>query len=505
VTGLALRVPRGMAVDWSRALKLAAGSTVLVLVVVRSILALGAAGPQMDEGDSLAYGDRVGQGDVPWRDFETFYGPANPYLIQLAYRVFGTDVFAERLVAVGFRLALVAALLALAWRFDAVGFLASAAVAVVLVPAGDLFAWPGVEVIAVLAAELAVLARRHALAAGALAGFAVLVRYDYAPAALLAALPFLVRRDVSWKRFGAAFAAVAALYVPILVAAHARLVQVAGDVARGADGRRLPIPSAAGYPGNVLRAGLIAVALLVVVGGVALFRRGDVRQRIFLGAGLACVASLPHTLSRPDEMHVLAGTILPLTLVPLLVSDGIRRLSGRVAAFAMIGVAAVVLDVAVMVAGGGFRPLFEPQSNPGATVRHAGREFPLVDSLTAAHVQAVVDAAAKAAPRGSRLFVGPRDLRRTNYADTYVYFLLPEYRPASFYVELEPGTLNETGTRAVEELRKADLLILTTLWDEWHEPNTSREYGSSAPSRYVESAFCKRFQRGEYTLFVRCA
>jgi hypothetical protein len=503
VTGLALDTPRRLAVEWPRAAKLAASVVVLVLVVVRSTPALGAAGSEMDEGDSLVYGDRVGHGDIPWRDFETFYGPANPYLIQVAYRLFGTDVFAERLVALGFRLVLVAALLALAWRFDVVGFLASAGAALVLVPAGDLFAWPGVEVIAVLAAELAVLARRHAVAAGVLAGFAVLVRYDYAPAALLAAFPFLFRRDVSWKRFGAGFAAVAALYVPILVAAHARLAQVAGDIARGADGRRLPIPSPSSYPGNLLRAALISVAFLVAVGAVAFFRRGDLRQRIFLGAGLACVASLPHTLSRPDQMHVLAGAILPLTLFPLLVSDGVQRLSRRVAAFAVVGIAVVALDVAAIVSTGQLRPLFDAQPAPGATIRHARRSFPLADPVTAAHVQSVVDAAARSAPRGSRLFVGPRDLRRTNYADTYVYFLLPEFRPASFYVELEPGTLNQGAVRGVAELRKADLLILTTLWDAWNEPNTSREYGSSAPNRFVATYFCETFRRGEYSLFVR--
>jgi hypothetical protein len=503
LTGLVLDAPRRLAVEWPRAAKLAATVVVLVLVVVRSILALGAAGSEMDEGDSLVYGDRVGHGDLPWRDFETFYGPANPYLIQVAYRVFGTDVFAERLVALGFRLVLVAALLTLAWRFDIVGFLASAAATLVLVPATDLFAWPGIEVVAVLAAELVVLARRHALAAGALAAFAVLVRWDYAPAALLAAVPFVLRRDVSWKRFGAAFVAVAALYVPILVAAHARLAQVAGDIARGADGRKLPIPSPSSYPGNVLRAGLIAVAFLVVVGAIAFFRRGDLRQRILLGAGLASVGSLPHVLSRPERTHVIAGTILPLTLFPLLVSDGVRRLSRRVAMFAVLGIAVVALDLAAILSTGQLRPLFRPQPAPSATIRHAGRSFPLRDPVTAAHVQSVVDAAARSAPRGSRLFVGPRDLRRTNYADTYVYFLLPEFRPASFYVELEPGTLNENGARAVAELRNADLLILTTLWDEWNEPNTSREYGSPAPNRFVASHFCETFRKGEYALFVR--
>ena len=39
------------------------------------------AGLQMDEGALLVYPELIARGQVPYRDFETFYGPANSWAI----------------------------------------------------------------------------------------------------------------------------------------------------------------------------------------------------------------------------------------------------------------------------------------------------------------------------------------------------------------------------------------------------------------------------------------
>ena len=77
---------------------------------------------------------------------------------------------------------------------------------------------------------------------------------------------------------------------------------------------------------------------------------------------------------------------------------------------------------------------------------------------------------------GESLFVGPQDLRRTNYGPTFMYFLLRDLRPASYYMEMNPGTANREGSGLADELRRADWLILTSEWDDWNEPNESVEY-----------------------------
>ena len=57
----------------------------------------------MDEGTLLVYPEMVQRGAVPYRDFETFYGPANPYLLAAVYRIFGTTVGVERTVGFLYR------------------------------------------------------------------------------------------------------------------------------------------------------------------------------------------------------------------------------------------------------------------------------------------------------------------------------------------------------------------------------------------------------------------
>jgi hypothetical protein len=526
VTELALARPLLRALPLQRLLGVAASLVFLTAVISRSVRGFSAPGSEMDEGDPLVYGERVLGGELPWRHFETFYGPANPYIVALAFRLGGISVFSERMVGLSFRLVLCAALLSLAWHFGLAGLASSGLVLLILVPAGELWAWPGSEAVALAAATVALLAvaqrlvdtERSAnallLAAGAVAGLTVLIRFDYVVAVLLASLPFLLKTGIPRRRFLLGFAGMAALYVPVLAAAGpARIVQVAGDIARGSAGRRLPLPDLSTYPGNLLAASVLATGVLIVSGALGFGLMPRVRSRVALAIGLGTLGALPHTLGRPDEVHILAGCVLALALLPPVLIGAVRDLDNRArrsgrrpvaAALAMILIALGGLAVARANASGELGPLLTTLSRHGFDVEHGGRTFPLADPDTARQVQRIVTAAGKAAPAGSRLLVGPRDLRRTNYADTYLYFLLPEFEPASFYIELEPGTLNYTGRRAVTELARADLLILTSRHDNWNEPNTSRRFGSAAPNRYVAANFCPRARSGTYALFVRC-
>src|ERR671922_687876 len=69
-----------------------------------------AAGSPFDEGILVSFPTRVLAGDLPYRDFETFYGPGDPYLVAGLFRVFGASLGAERAVGFVFRLLLVVVL-----------------------------------------------------------------------------------------------------------------------------------------------------------------------------------------------------------------------------------------------------------------------------------------------------------------------------------------------------------------------------------------------------------
>src|SRR5688500_6470366 len=75
-----------------------------VLLVVVARPSFHAPGSAFDEGFALAYPVRVLEGDVPHRDFSSFYGPGNPWLIAGAFAVAGRSQDAARVLGVLYRL-----------------------------------------------------------------------------------------------------------------------------------------------------------------------------------------------------------------------------------------------------------------------------------------------------------------------------------------------------------------------------------------------------------------
>src|SRR5438270_9609228 len=47
----------------------------------------------MDEGFLLVYPELILKAQVPYRDFETFYGPGNPYALSAVYAICGSNIF----------------------------------------------------------------------------------------------------------------------------------------------------------------------------------------------------------------------------------------------------------------------------------------------------------------------------------------------------------------------------------------------------------------------------
>ena len=82
---------------------LAAFLTLLVLLIPLLPLYHAIAFP-MDEGMLLTYPELILKGKLPYRDFETFYGPLNLWVLAGAYTVGGVGVFVERTVGLGYHL-----------------------------------------------------------------------------------------------------------------------------------------------------------------------------------------------------------------------------------------------------------------------------------------------------------------------------------------------------------------------------------------------------------------
>lgn len=102
-------------------------------------------GMPMDEGTLLVYPELVLHGQLPYRDFETFYGPANLWVLSAAYSTFGANIFVERGVGLLYRVVLLLAIFGIAQRWGtilAAGAMFIAGVLLLPLPLAA-FAWLG--------------------------------------------------------------------------------------------------------------------------------------------------------------------------------------------------------------------------------------------------------------------------------------------------------------------------------------------------------------------------
>ena len=134
-------------------------------------------------------------------------------------------------------------------------------------------------------------------------------------------------------------------------------------------------------------------------------------------------------------------------------------------------------------------------------VEEQSRRFPFGSHESAQAAQDLLNRINALAHPGERLFVGPADLRRTNYNDTFLYYMLPHLRPASYFLEMNPNSANRPNSRLTADIRTADWLILNRLYDTWVEPNSSSRNGSAEPNEAVQEEFTLRGKFGPYLLY----
>ncbi len=460
--------------------------------------------------------ERVLNGAVPHRDFHTLYGPGGFWVVAAAFAASGPSVIVERAVGLAYHVAIVLAVFLLV-RTSGVGLAFFAAlVALLFLTAMGLgaFAWAGG--FAALLWSLVALARRDARArdailAGALGGLAGLFRIELAAVALVAALPMLVRRDRPLV-----LAYVAGLGgALVLLGAHVAMASPAAFYAGYAvnltyalAGGRLPLPptDASSAALLVLVLASAAVALAAGISGVARApRSADERTRLSLG--LLAVALLPNVLQRADEFHLIyvGAVTVPLVLPATARWLGHPRAGRRAARAATLVVSLALLLLAPRVILASARDALRAAGLAPYTptaVEHGGRSFPLESADTVAEAGATL-AAVEGLARSGRLIVGPKDLSRTYYTDTYLYFLLPDFVPGTYYLEMVANSSNRVGSRLPDDIAAADVLILTSRYDADYEKWTWGMVGDRRALDVVRDCFVVVSTHGPYEVLVR--
>lgn len=487
------------AADWKQwGLPLAV--TALLVWVMSARFELPAA--PMDEGTLLVYPEQILKGKLPYRDFETFYGPANPYLLAGVYAWTGPGIFAERAVGLAYRLLILAAILVLGRRWGsnaAAGCMLLAGV--FLIPTNLVaYAWMGGMACTlwfIWAASPGGTGRRK-FCAGLLAGGALLYRADLGPAVLLSGGVLAVWMAPRERKLLAAGLACGLLPLAVLALA-AGPWQVYENLFHFPvleNERRLPADAVAGWMRWIL--GLhFTGSMLAVWAGWRLARadRRDVRGPLLAALGLCALGCSHQAMQRFDPTHLCFACFTSIGILPLALLAAVERRCGASSSRSrpLLAVATVLLAVTLaspaMVAslhqavgfglGAGVQP--------GRFLRWNARLFPLpLGEL--ARTAACLDAVQRQAVAGERLFVGPQDLRWSEYNDTFLYHLLPQLTPATYFLEMNPGSANRPGSCLAADIASADWLILNRFWDE-EVPNPAATIGSEAPRAIVRTQF----------------
>jgi hypothetical protein len=491
----------------------AACAAPLLVIVLVSLVTIHAAGLPQDEGAIALYADRVLHGGVAYRDFETYYGPGMPWLLAGGFLVAGHHLLVERVVGVLLEAILAGSVMAIglrfSWRQGAAGGLIAAVPLAVLAPptASSALAATALAALALVVATSAGpdwwrLSWRFATA-GVLAALAVTFRIDFALLTTLSILPVIWgrRRALLLYLAGGVVGAIPlAVHVAIVSPGTVYQLVVVDGLLRTSAARRLPLPPADLVP----RLDLVLLLASVAVGASAavVLWRGTRRSdpaRLLAAAVLLSIASLPEALQRADIYHLLPAMAVPLGLlavaVPILARAG--RWRGQAVPSGWLFGACAFVTLAAVVASAG-------NATPGTAVSSQGRTFPLTSAEAGDAHDVLADVNAVAHP-GQRLFVGPQDMRQTNYTATYLYFLLPQLVSATYYLEMEPLSANASTSHLAADVASADILVLTTEWANWSEPNQSSSYlGPALPNEVVANSFCLQAHLGVFRVYLRC-
>ena len=272
---------------------------------------------------------------------------------------------------------------------------------------------------------------------------------------------------------------------------------------------------------------LLVVGVVLVVAGVIAHRRTG--QRRLLAIAAFSVGLFPQALQRPDSTHLawvgcVAFAVLPAAVIELWRARPVRpRTVVRNGPAGVRGGLAAVAVPAVLLAA--VAPFFTFRSYAEATaqtfghrvregmIEHHGRRFPYKRQDAVAAVNELLPAVDAHTHPGDRLVVGPGDLRKTPYSEAFLYYLLPDLVPGTRYIEMDPGVANARDSGLADEIAAADVVILSTIRDDWNEPNDSRLFGPDEPNQVLARDFClvgsfglDPFDpdRGLYELYTRC-
>jgi len=521
-------------------------------------------GPPMEEGFMLVFPERVLHGDFPNKDFLHLYGPGSLWVLAGWMKVLGVTLTSERLFALLQQIGVVGGVywLARAWGRRLALCCALLSLLFIVPPLGlTALAWVGGVALGLLGLGLTLAGRRRlarnpalglrfAFLGGLVGAGALLFRLDLVVAVVLGALAATAGLGAAFKKRYALGLGVGLLAYIVQLATAGPYNTFKGMVLdpvvylRG--GRRLPIPPSWDHlDGFLQRSGaiqppkwplphlsssqqlfiwfffmIVVVIALPILGRIAVKRAPERHQaHVLLAAGLFGLGMISQGIQRVDSAHFAWVCCVSAALLPVAVFETLHVRTQSDGRFWRRTLCALAIPTAIVLLFPHFTGWsyadFVAQTfgkhRLAYPITRNGRTFYYGRPDVAKSAQDLLDVIPKYARPGDKLFVGKTDLRKTPYSDAYLYYLLPEYAPGTYYIEMDPGVANADDSRMPKDLKRSQLVILSGVWNDWSEPNDSRKFGSPKSNRVLHRLFCRQDWFGQrpddgvplYELWIR--
>lgn len=451
-----------------------------------------------DESLLLVYPQRILDGQWPNRDFFTGYGPGQFWLLAGVYKIVGASVITERLVGWLLHIAIVFGVVRIArprGRFVAgtAGCFSAFILAFLDLPA---FAWLGALSLAIwsIAVMVGKRTRGASVVAGLMVGLVFAIRPEFGPVAILCQLPLMWRSQfkVSWL-LGLGLGA-----IPVaihLTVAGPEFIKNFLFVMRVAS-------AGAAVPPHVPPALRVAAFSLVAAALALAWKAARERDPGLAAVTALSILILPQAFQRTDLTHIayVGCFIWPMWFAivfsrSVLARGMVHRYGARWLRQCLSVTAVILLCASMTMAVSSWRATY--------WLSHLGKSLPLSSATSLRDIEALIAATNQRVRPGSRIFVGAGDMSVLNYSPMYLYFLLPEYRPAGYYLEL-PGGFDGVGGALSKDVRAADALLLSDTRKMQSDLFRSGFTGSSEANDVVSKYFCPVARYGDTLLFVRC-
>ncbi len=530
-------------------LRIASLAFTVIFFMLTAIAGALHSGAVLEEGLVLTEANLVAHGSIIYRDFNYMYGPAGLWIVAGAFKLFGSSLATERIVSLLFALATVMAVWLLGNRYSLWLATISAVVCTVGLSAqyesGGAYAWPWrfalcFSLFAIYLLTTDKYGRYKApFIAGLLVSAAVLTRFDFAIGLFPVVVIYFFRMKCKQRLrlfFGLTVAPIGYLYQFVVAGPSATFYQLFINPQRELPGNALPIPPPTTYlagwfdrlTSTLNKApwftsgvsdpvqlniwfyfdilSYIVIATLLVY----LFRtrpKGD-KPMTLLSLFVFSVGLAPSTFQRSDVYHIMSLMIVLSVVLVLAFGEFMPFNRNWKGSMVIVTLAFVILTTLVAPNFYAAQWAFELDteiglaSQPPFFVSNYGHEFIYGDKLSASQIQSMLNYVDSISKPNQTLFVGTSNLSRTPVNDVELYYLLPQLKPATYFIILYPDIALHHAKHMASDLKTADYVILDSKYKNWSEPNESVLYGPRNSMNVLANDFCIARKFGSFSVYV---